>query len=119
MIDIFSAQGGHGVIDHADLRAVSVGNDDFTAFLDEVDDGFGRRFDGLHLFREGVSQGVASESDDDALLFLSHNDSPSMTRGAGPEDRPLSRLQVYFSLRTVPFSSKAFKVAAGFWHLAT
>ena len=78
-----------------------------------------RRFDGHHLFGESVAQGVSSEGDDDALLFLSHNNAPFMKRGAGPEDRPLSRLQVYFSLRTVPFSSNAFKVVAGSSHFAS
>lgn len=57
------------MIDHAYLRAVSMGNDDFTTFLDEIDNSFCRRFDGHHLFGEGVSQGVSSEGDDDALLF--------------------------------------------------
>ena len=58
------------MIDHAYLRAVSMGNDDFTTFLDEIDNSFCRRFDGHHLFGEGVSQGVSSEGDDDALLFF-------------------------------------------------
>ena len=78
LVRIFPAQGGHGVVDHADLRAVAVGDDDFTAFLDEIDDGLGCRLDGQHLFVQCISQGVAAEGDDDTFLFLGHDNSPFM-----------------------------------------
>ena len=78
LVRVFPAQGGHGVVDHADLRAVAVGDDDFTAFLDEVDDGFGCRLDGQHLFVQCISQGVAAEGNDDTFLFLGHDKSPFM-----------------------------------------
>ena len=40
---------GKRVLDHADLRAVAVRDDDLVTVLDQVCDGAGRRLDSLHL----------------------------------------------------------------------
>ena len=59
--------GGEGVLDHADLRAVAVGEDDLVPVLDKVGNGGGRRSDGVHLLGEIAAEGVAAQGDDDAL----------------------------------------------------
>jgi len=42
-------ESGKGVLNHADLRAVAVRDDDLVTVLDQVCDGAGRRLDSLHL----------------------------------------------------------------------
>ena len=58
---------GHGVGNHAHLRAVAVDDDDLVALLDEVNDGAGGVLDRLHLLRKVLAKGVSAEGDDDAL----------------------------------------------------
>ena len=59
--------GGEGVLDHADLRAVAVGDDDLVALLDEAQEGVGGVADFLDLLLRGVAERVAAEGDDDAI----------------------------------------------------
>ena len=54
---------GKRVLDHADLRAVAVRDDDLMAVFDQVCDGAGRRLDSLHLLFEIFAQSVAAQSD--------------------------------------------------------
>ena len=56
-----------GVVDHADLRAVAVGDDDLVALRDQVDDGLGGLGDESELLIRGVAQRVAAERNDDAF----------------------------------------------------
>lgn len=58
---------GEGVLDHADLRAVAVGDDDLVALLDEAEQRVGGVGDLLDLLFRGVAEGVAAEGDDDAI----------------------------------------------------
>lgn len=51
--------GGEGVLDHANLRAVAMGDDDLVAVLNEVGDGLGRHMDGIHLLMQILAKGVA------------------------------------------------------------
>ena len=59
--------GGEGVLDHANLRAVAVGDDDLVAVLNEVGDGFGRHMDGIHLLMQILAKGVAAQRNDDTF----------------------------------------------------
>ena len=59
--------GRERVLDHADLRAVAVGDDDLMAVLDQVCDGAGRRLDGVHLLFEILAQSIAAQGDDDSF----------------------------------------------------
>ena len=60
----------HGLLDHAHLGAVAVGEDHLVPVLDEVGDGPGGLLDGGHLLGEIIAQGVAAQGDDDALSHL-------------------------------------------------
>ena len=62
-LGLLLVEGGKRILDHADLRAVAMGNDDLVAVFDQVCDGAGRRLDGLHLFFEIFAQSVAAQSD--------------------------------------------------------
>ena len=68
---IFTAQRGHGIVNHSYLWAVSVGYDDFMPFFYEIGDGFGGDFYSGHLFRQGISQGIAAQGYDNS--FFTHN----------------------------------------------
>ena len=59
--------GGHAEVDHADLRAVAVGDDDLVALRDQVDDGLCGLGDEGELLVGGVAQRVAAEGDDDSF----------------------------------------------------
>ena len=59
--------GGEGVLDHANLRAVAVGDDDLVAVLNEVGDGLGRHMDGIHLLMQILAKGVAAQRNDDTF----------------------------------------------------
>ena len=59
--------GGHAEVDHADLRAVAVGNDDLVALRDQIDDGLCGLGDEGELLVGGVAQRVAAEGDDDSF----------------------------------------------------
>ena len=59
--------GGHAEVDHADLRAVAVGDDDLVALRDQVDDGLGGLGDESELLIGSVAQRVAAERNDDAF----------------------------------------------------
>ena len=58
---------GEGVLDHADLRAVAVGDDDLVALLDEAEEGVGGVAHGLDLLDGIVAESVATEGDDDTI----------------------------------------------------
>ena len=58
-------------VDHADLGAVAVGDDDLVALGDQVHDGLGGLLDQLELLIGGVSQGVSAQRDDDAFAHSS------------------------------------------------
>ena len=59
--------GGHAEVDHADLWAVAVGDDDLVALRDQVDDGLCGLGDKGKLLIGGAAQRVAAEGDDDSL----------------------------------------------------
>ena len=59
--------GGHAEVDHADLRAVAVGDDDLVALRDQIDDGFGGLGDKGKLLIGGAAQRIAAEGDDDSF----------------------------------------------------
>ena len=59
--------GGHAEVDHADLRAIAVGDDDLVALRDQVDDGLGGLGDESELLIGSVAQRVAAERNDDAF----------------------------------------------------
>ena len=58
---------GEGVLDHADLRAVAVGDDDLVALLDETEEGMGGVAHGLDLLDGVVAEGVAAKGDDNTI----------------------------------------------------
>ena len=60
-------RGGEGVLDHADLRAVAVGDDDLVALLDEAEEGMGGVAHGLDLLDGVVAEGVAAKGDDNTI----------------------------------------------------
>ena len=62
--------GGEGVLDHADLRAVAVGDDDLVAHADDLEQGRRGGADLCDLLFRGVAKGVSAEGDDDAVGIL-------------------------------------------------
>ena len=58
---------GEGLLDHADLRAVAVGDDDLVALLDDLEQRGGSLADATDLLLGGVAECVAAECDDDAV----------------------------------------------------
>ena len=58
---------GEGVLDHADLRAVAVGDDDLIALLDETEESVGGVAHGLDLLDGVVAEGVAAKGDDNTI----------------------------------------------------
>ena len=69
---------GKGILDHAHLRAVAVGNDDLISVGDEVDEGRHRFFDVFFLFFGIIAESVAAQSDDDTgIRGLSHKKTAS------------------------------------------
>ena len=56
----------HGEVDHTALGAVAVGDDDFVAGLDEVNDGLCGLGHELELLIGGVAEGVAAEGDNNS-----------------------------------------------------
>lgn len=59
--------GGEGVLDHADLRAVAVGDDDLVALLDKTEESVGGVAHGLDLLDGVVAEGVAAKGDDNTI----------------------------------------------------
>ena len=75
---------GEGVVDHADLGAVAVGDDHVDALGHHVDDVAGGVLHQLELLLGRVAQGVAAERDDDGLtgtFLIRHVYSFSMPLG--------------------------------------
>ena len=67
------------VIDHADLRAVAVGDHDVDSLGHHINDVLGRVLHQLQLLLRRVAQGVAAKSDDHGLAFaflVCHSSSP-------------------------------------------
>ena len=60
---------GEGVLDHADLRAVAMGDDDLVALLDEAEECVGSIVHALNLLSGRVAQRIAAERDDDTVRF--------------------------------------------------
>lgn len=58
---------GESVLDHTDLRAVAVGDDDLVALLDQAQQRMRGVVDLLDLLGRGVAQRIAAEGDDDAV----------------------------------------------------
>ena len=56
-----------GVLDHADLRAVAVGDDDLVALLDKTKESVGGVAHGLDLLDGVVAEGVAAKGDDNTI----------------------------------------------------
>ena len=96
---ILMGEGDHSVIHHADLRAVSMGNDNLTAVFDQIYDRFGGNLHGCHLFRQSVAKGIAAKSDHDSL-FLFHN-------------IRFLLLSSYLNTLGVLFSSSFLRISAG------
>lgn len=59
LVCVLAAQGSHGIVDHADLRAVSMGYNDFATFFDEVHDSLSGNLNSYHLLRKCVAKCVA------------------------------------------------------------
>ena len=68
---VLPLEGGHSVVDDPHLGAVAVGHDHLVPVLDQVHDGLGGDLHRLRLLRQGIAQGVAAQSDDDALAHIS------------------------------------------------
>ena len=58
---------GEGILDHADLRAVAVGDDDLVTLLDETKECVGGVAHGLDLLDGVVAEGVAAKGDDNTI----------------------------------------------------
>ena len=67
LLRLGAGQLGHGLLDHAHLGAVSVGDDDLMSFFNQVDDGFGSLLYGDHLLREIAAQSIAAQRDHNTL----------------------------------------------------
>ena len=75
-------RGSEGVLNHADLRAVAVGDDDLVALLDEPEQRMGGIVHALNLLRGRIAQRIAAERDDDTVGFakrLGHGKLPFVT----------------------------------------
>jgi hypothetical protein len=88
---------GKGVLNHADLRAVAVRDDDLVTVLDQVCDGAGRRLDSLHLLFKIFAQSVAAQSDHNSF---SHFIIPLDTAMAGAALLPYAYLCSQKRIRT-------------------
>ena len=64
------AVGGKGVLDHAHLGAVAMGDDHLVPGLDQIGNGAGGLLHGLHLLRQVLSQGIAAQGDDDSFTHI-------------------------------------------------
>ena len=75
VLGVDAVGGGEGVLDHADLRAIAVGNDDLVAHLDNLEQGRGSVTNALDLLLGGVAESVAAQCDDHAVggLELGHS----------------------------------------------
>ena len=67
-----AGQLGHGVLDHAHLGAVAVGNDHLMALFNQIHDGAGGLAHRNHLLRQIVAQRVAAQGDDDSFSHSSY-----------------------------------------------
>ena len=68
-IALYSAgfsRSAHGQVDHTDLGTITVGNDNFVAGLDEVNNGLSGLGYELELLIGGVAEGVAAEGDNNS-----------------------------------------------------
>ena len=84
---------GEGLLDHADLRAVAVGDDDLVTLLDDLEQRGSSGADALDLLLGGVAEGVAAEGDYDTVgLAVRHVLSPSgESNHAGGAGRPSNK----------------------------
>ena len=101
--------GGHAQIDHADLRAVAMGDDDLVALLNQIDDGLCGFPDQRKLFIRRVSQRVAAQCDDNSFThcFLPLFYQSGKGRGFAP---PLFYQNI---LRLLSAASRAISVPTG------
>ena len=58
---------GEGVLDHADLRAVAVGDDDLVTLLNQAEKSMSGVAHGLDLLDGVVAEGVAAKGDDNTI----------------------------------------------------
>ena len=72
LLRLGAGQLGHGLLDHAHLGAVSVGDDDLVSFFDQIDDSLGSLLHGDHLLREIAAQSVAAQRDHNTLTHEKH-----------------------------------------------
>ena len=70
LVGVRAGQLRHGLLDHAHLGAVAVGDDHLVALLNQVHNGPGRLLHGDHLLRQIVAQGVAAEGDDNSFTHV-------------------------------------------------
>ena len=72
LLQIFMGQCDHGIVDHADLGAVSVGYYDFTAVFDQIYDCLSGNLYCCHLLRQSISKSISAKCDDNSFLFRHH-----------------------------------------------
>ena len=70
LLGVGTGQLGHGLLDHAHLGTVAVGDDDLMALLDQVHDGLGSLLHGDHLLGKIVAQSIAAQGDHDTLTHV-------------------------------------------------
>ena len=70
----------HAQVDHTNLRAVAMGDDDFIALLDQVDNGLCGFRDQLELFLGGVAECIAAQCNHNT----GHNKLPLLFFGRDP-----------------------------------
>ena len=80
LVCVFAAQRGHGIVDHADLRAIAMGYDDFATFFNEVHDSFRGNLNSYHLLRKCVAKSVAAQCDDNTFFLVFHSEIPLYRR---------------------------------------
>ena len=67
LLRLRAGQLGHGLLNHAHLGAVAVGDDDLVALLDQIHDGPGGLLHRDHLLRQIVAQGISAQGDDNTF----------------------------------------------------
>ena len=67
LVRLLLVQGGHGLLDHAHLGAVAVGDDHLVALRRQIHDGLGGVAHRLPLLLIVIPQGVAAQGDDNSF----------------------------------------------------
>ena len=101
----------HRVLDHPDLRSVSVADHDFMTVFNQVHNRLCCNLHSLHLFRQITAQSVPTQSNDNSL---SHTQASKRQEAAGCENPVSLDIKYYFwKNRATPLSSRALSVACG------